>query len=467
MKYTDWHNHTHYSNLIFRDSTNKTTDLIDKAIELGHGGVGITDHGVISSHVEAIQHMKELKQDDPSLDFKLGLGCELYLVHREEVDKARENQLYTRFYHFIVIAKNRRGYEILKELSSRGWSNSFVYKNVMRTPVYYEDLIEILKNNEGDLVASSACLGSELSHLVLDAANELDAGGEESTGFKEAHIKILNHLKLMKNLFGDDYYIELQPSHSTDQVKYNSLVLGYAKLTGIKPIITTDSHYLRPENRLTHTAFLKAQEAERETDSFYATTYLMTVDEIRSYCEYMEEEEFAACINNTEEIRSKIEEFDLYDSTKVPNAKTIKFDKDYISTINLYTTEKYDYIRKFIFSEHEIDKILIQQIDLGMKRKQLDYNEFHMERINKELGSLWEISVKLNQQLSSYYILTKEIVEIIWKVSLVGVSRGSAGAFFICYLLDITQINPLDYNLPDWRHISKERPELPRLYWAG
>lgn len=447
-----WHNHTMYSNIHFRDSSNRVNELIDKAIELGLKGLGITDHGVLCGHIDAIKYIKELKKDNPKLDFKLGLGCEIYLIHKEQLERMKVDENYRiKFYHFILIAKDRKGYEILKKISTRGWENSFTYKGLMRTPLYYEDLEELLQENNGNLIASSACLGSELSALIL---NEQDND-------------IRKHLDYMKKLFKDDYYIELQPSHSEDQIKYNKSALQYAKELNLKAIITTDSHYLRQEDRVVHTAFLKSQDAERETDGFYDTTYLMTSKEIRSYCEYMSAEEFDNCMKNTLEIADKIEEFDLHETTKVPNAKTIKLIDNYINGLNDCDLSKYKYIKLYSESPYRIDQILYQQLDIGLKKHNIDYSTEVLNRINLELEALWEISENLNQRLSSYYILTKEIVEIIWRVSLVGVSRGSAGAFFICYLLDIIQMNPMDTNQPYWRHISKERPELPRLYWAG
>ena len=130
------------------------------------------------------------------------------------------------------------------------------------------------------------------------------------------------------------------------------------------------------------------------------------------------------------------------------------------------STTKYPYIVKYGTSPDIMDRTLLQQIEEGLIKKNIQLDSVVLGRIETELESLWKISEKLHQRLSSYYLLTKEIVEIMWRVSLVGVSRGSAGAFYICYLLNITQINPIEYDLPSWRHISATRPELPKQYWA-
>ena len=194
------------------------------------------------------------------------------------------------------------------------------------------------------------------------------------------------------------------------------------------------------------------------------SVYLMGIEELRSYFEYLDEAKFNQYMINSLEIADKIEEFDLYRETEVPKT-TIQFDvsRQSILAPMVLSTTKYPYIIKYGTSLDVMDRTLLQQIEEGILKKGIQLDSIILGRIETELESLWEISEKLHQRLSSYYLLTKEIVEIMWKVSLVGVSRGSAGAFYICYLLDITQINPLEYDLPDWRHISATRPELPDI----
>lgn len=465
------HGHTDGSNYNFRDSIISVEDMIDTALELGHEGVAITDHAVQSKHIKAIKHLEKLKKEvnellkhDPNNlnllrkkkkleNFKLILGCEIYLVNKDTIDYARENNESTRFNHFILLAKNYEGYKQLSKISSRGWENSFYHRGMERTPVYKEDLIELIKDNKGNLIASTACLGSEFAQLCLAYL---------STKSPTIQNKIEQFLMQMKELFGEDFYIELQPSNGEEQIQYNKFALSIAKYYGFKTIITTDAHYQRPNYKETHSIFLRSQNAERETEDFYATTYLMTISEMREYFPYVDINDFNDCMKNTIEIGNKIQDYSLYKSTQVPKS-TIDFEDRESSLPKYMNYNNYPYIQEYLYSPYLADKILIQLIDDGMRKKKLEWNEVYLKRVNEELGSLWEISNKLEQRLSSYYILTKEIVEIIWNISLVGTSRGSAGAFLLCYLLDITQINPIDYNLPSWRHISADRPELPDI----
>lgn len=473
MSRIEFHSHTHRSNLFCRDSTNFETDLIDKAIELNLGGIAITDHGNLSAHVVCIKHMKKLREkasknlidaealeyQDRVNNFKLALGTEIYLVHREDIQYARENNESTRFYHLIVVAKNKKGYQGLRKLSSNSWENSFYHRGMERIPTYWDWFIEWAKEYKDDVIVTTACLGSEFAQLCLKF---LESQSEENRN------NISNFISNMKNIFGDNFYIEIQPSHFEEQVAYNKLAIQIAEAFNVKVLIDTDAHYLTKDMKEIHSIFLKSQNAERETEQFYASCYLMDNEELKEYFPYLTDEMFNSFILNSIEAGKDIVEYDLFRKTEVPHS-TIDYDHNRMSIlapiimVNMESVEKYCNIVKYGTSEHFADRILLQKIEEGILEKNLEINEVLLERINAELESLWEISNALNQRLSDYYLLTKELVEIMWTVSLVGVSRGSAGAFMICYLLGITQINPIEFDLPHWRHISKERPELPDI----
>lgn len=475
MKRYDNHTHTHKSNIINRDSTNFENKLIDRALELDLGGISITDHANLSAHVDALLYLKKLRKEaeekldlnkyelteenllwhDKVNNFKLGLGTEIYLVDREVINYARENNEPTKFYHLVVVAKNYAGYRALAELSSKSWEDSFKFRGMERVPTYKDFFYEWASRNRGNVIVSTACLGSEFAQLVLKYARE---------NTDENRNNIINFLSIMSGLFGEDFYIELQPSHNEEQVAYNKLALQIAKAMNIKAIIATDAHYLSLDKKEIHSIYLRSQDAERETEAFYSSTYLMDCEELEEYFPYMEKIEFERCLSNSMEIAGKIEEYDLYRDIEVPKT-TIAYDLNWEAILAQFDLSKYKYIVNYLNSEHLIDKTLLQQIEKGLTEKNIEITTEVLSRIDRELESLWEISEKLHQRLSSYYLLTKEIVEIMWLVSLVGVSRGSAGAFYISYLLSITSINPIEseFNLPEWRHISKERPELPDI----
>ena len=109
------HAHTHYSNLRLLDCINRPKDLVNRAIELGLSGIAITDHETLSGHIELNTYQKEVQKEHP--DFKIALGNEIYLVANRDNGQ--------KYYHFILIAKNKTGHRALKELSSTAWMNSF------------------------------------------------------------------------------------------------------------------------------------------------------------------------------------------------------------------------------------------------------------------------------------------------------------------------------------------------------
>lgn len=454
--YASLHNHTHYSNIRMLDCTIKENQLIDKAIELGLKGVAITDHESLSGHVKALQYIKKLKEENPdnkaTQDFKLLLGNEIYLcpnkMDKEEYTKSKEG-----FYHFILIAKDKVGHEQLRELSSRAWSNSY-RQYIERVPIFYKDLDEIIGNDKGHIIASTACLGGFVPQQILKI-------GSNGVNRKNYEGNIARFIAWAKDLFEEDFYLELQPSKTEEQVYVNKELIKIGKRHKVKCIVTTDSHYLTEEDRPVHKAYLNAGDGDREVDAFYSSTYLMTPEEIAKYFEeYIEEEDFSSMLNNTLEIANKCEEYDLYHIPIVPKID-IELDKIHgtLEECSLFfnKNKQYEYITNFINSEYEQDRNLILRVYSGLKEKfnREEIKQYHLDRIEIELKELWNISEKMGERLSAYLITVSKIIEIIWNEgdSLVGPSRGSALGFFINYLLDITQISPLDKEmaLPHWR----------------
>ena len=202
--YFNCHNHTTYSNIRLIDAINKPSDLIDKAIELGLSGIAITDHETLSAHIEAEKYMKEIQSKYP--DFKLALGNEIYLTD----DRSRGQK----YYHFILIAKDAIGHRALRELSSLAWVNSYVDRKLERVPTLKKELSEIVNKFKGHLIATTACIGGELSQLILLYAAARNAN--DQTYALIHYQKIQNFLDYCLDLFGSDFYIECAPGTSSD-----------------------------------------------------------------------------------------------------------------------------------------------------------------------------------------------------------------------------------------------------------
>ncbi|MGL5347844.1 MAG: PHP domain-containing protein, partial [Peptostreptococcaceae bacterium] len=205
------HTHTEYSNLRMRDSIVKIEDAMDRAYELGYCGMAMTDHETVSGAVRAIKHYYKKYSDTP---FKLALGNEIYLV--DDINHLKENG--GKYHHFILIAKNEKGWGKIRELSSKAWENHYT-KGVERVPLEKSQLEDILKGEKGNLIATSACMGGQLGQL---AARYI------ASNFTDNNIKLEIHrfITWCIETFGkDDFYVELAPSLDEDQILYNKFAI--------------------------------------------------------------------------------------------------------------------------------------------------------------------------------------------------------------------------------------------------
>ena len=204
------HSHTHYSNLRLLDCINRPKDLVNRAISLGLSGIAITDHECLSSHMELNLYQKEIQKENPN--FKIALGNEIYLCG------SRENG--QKYYHFILIAKNKMGHRALRELSSRAWMNSYWDRGMERVVTLYSDLEEIVSKYHNSLIATTACLGGQHSTHAVSYAKAVKL--EDYQTQNEEHKNIVNFVLWCKQLFGQDFYIECAPATSKDQLIANT-----------------------------------------------------------------------------------------------------------------------------------------------------------------------------------------------------------------------------------------------------
>lgn len=450
------HQHTDMSNLRMLDCIIKIKDLINYASQFKAHAIAITDHEALCGHVKAIKYIKELKSKNKYCP-KLILGNEIYLV--DSLYNVRENykSKETKFYHAILLAKNTDGHRILRELSSKAWNeNYFRTGKVERVPTIRDDLTEMVRNSPNNLIFSTACLGGYLADCIL----------------KDNIDEAINFINWGKELFGDDFYLEMQPSNSLEQITVNKTIVNLSQQTGVKFIVTTDAHYLRKEDLPLLTAYLNSREDEsREVESFYETTYMQTIDEIHQYMdEHIGRDNVNLAIRNTIEIADKIEEYDVEHSQVVPKVPIPEFEMTHSFSS---TYEECEYIKKFAYANNIRDRYFLYLVENGWWEKEyndtLTKEEIHkmMYRINDELGAIWETSVKINDNVASYYITALDIVNMMWDDSedgggsLVGCSRGSIASFYVAYLIDLQQINPMKYDIPWWRHLHASRPEMP------
>ena len=441
---TQLHCHTHGSNLRMLDCIVKTNDLIDRAVEIRAKAVAITDHASLSEHIKAIQKAKQLQKDGK--DIKVLLGDEIYLV--DDVVETKENYQprQTKFYHFILIAKDSIGYKQLREISSQGWLSSFMTGKMRRVPNDKKQIRDIIGDNKGHLLAMSACIGGELGQSFL--AQRFD--------------KANTFIEWCCETFGkDNFAIEIQPSNNPDQIAFNQYAYNLSQDYGLRCVLTCDVHYLKKEHHDIHKAFLTSRDADRgESEDFYASTYMMTTEEEREYLSYFSDEQFEQIVNNGWEFVKDVEFIDMEHTTIIPERDLSSLDCNVLHIFKEWY-ETHPYLKNFAYSQYNQDRYFLRMVEQGFLDKKQEFNSTNIDRIEWELKQLWLVSDMLNDRMSAYYNLVDYIVDICWEIGFIGVSRGSVTGFYTCYLIDTHQLNPIKWNLPAYRHLNAERCSFP------
>ncbi|MDD5731551.1 MAG: DNA polymerase III subunit alpha [Patescibacteria group bacterium] len=411
------HLHTHYSLL---DGLSKIPDVLDKAKEYGMDAIAITDHGTMYGVIEFYKAAR--KQG-----IKPIIGCEVYVAARSHLDKTpgidSEN------YHLILLAKNEQGYKNLIKLVSIAHMDGFYYKPRVDR--------QLLKRYSEGLIASSACMHGEVPKAVLS----------ENLGQAEKIAKEYN------DIFGQDhFYLELQ-HHPTlpDQQKVNEGLIEISKKTGIPLIATKDSHYINPDDRKAQEVLLCLQTGKTMDDpnrmEIDADLSLPSEEIMREHFSYIPE-----AIENTRKIANMCN-------------LEIKMGKLFLPNFPIpenYTLESFLERECYIgmlerFSEKKIDW---RNLDDESLRKKVE------EKIDKQKVDRldYELTVIKKSGYAGYFLVTADFIN--WAKNngvLVGPGRGSAAGAIVSYVLKITDLNPLDYDLLFERFLNPDRISAPDI----
>ena len=429
---------------VYFDCINRPKDLINRAIELGLAGIAITDHEALCGHIEINMYQQELLKEHP--DFKVALGNEIYLTDTRDMGQ--------RYYHFILIAKNKEGHRALRELSSRAWMNSYWDRGMERVPTLKSDMEEIMKKYPGSLIATTACLGGELSVNTLNLINA-EATGDKN-GAEIAHNNIVNFMLWCKEIFKDDFYVECAPGASRDQILVNKRLVSIAQAFGLKMVIGSDAHYLKKEDRYVHKAYLNSKGGEREVDEFYEFAYLQTNEEI---IENLKKSDFSEdyimqMFDNSYGIFEKIENYSLAHKQTIPKVSVPDYPK------KSFDKEHYPILASMFESDDKVNRYWVNKCVDKLEKLDL-YNDTYLSRLEEEADIKQTISEKLETNMFSYPVTLEHYVNLFWECgSMVGAGRGSSCSGLNHYLLGITQLDPIKWNLPFWRYLNKERVEL-------
>ena len=453
--YTSLHNHSEYSSAVlkFPDAICSVKDSLNWCYENGLRGYSITDHQSVSGYVDLEQAVTELNIERP---FQHIFGNEFYLLSQEE-DNLRFTEDKRPFYwHYLVNVLDEKGLHQMYELSAKAWLRSYTYKGLLRRPSFYEDFEEVIGNNQGHLIASSACLGGYLPHCIK-------------------HNKLTEALKFIEwnqQVFGkDNFFLECQPcfEDNEEQIAVNRGLWEIHESYNIPILVTTDTHYDRPEHAYIHTAYLKSKEGgdSREPEKFYASTYMFTPKELRKtlYVSGFNDEQIDEMFSTTNTIADRVQTITLKKQTRVPSLPSVP---EY--SIKNYYADKYDnypYIKYYAESKIPNEQYYFAQVEKGLKEyedtHEIDIDEY-LDRINTEMEQVKGLGEVFGGEcMADYFTVVQKIIDLIWSEgdSLVGVGRGSAGCYLTNKLLGITGIDPM---LPEtkefypwWRFCSIAR----------
>ena len=395
-KFVHLHVHSEFSLL---DGANRIKDLPVRAKELGMDAMAITDHGVMFG---AIDFYKACKENG----VKPILGCEVYVAPRKMSDK--DPMIDQKYNHLILLAKDNNGYKNLIKLVSLGFTDGYYYK-----PRIDKEVLE--KYHEG-LICSSACLAGEVPAYLLNG--DMQSAKESALWYK--------------NLFGEDYYLEVQPNGLKEQIIVNQKLVELSKELDIPLLATNDAHYLKKEDAYNHEVLLCIQTGKRmsDEDRMRFTTdefYIKSPEEMMEYFKSIPE-----AVENTVKVAEKCNVEFEFGHTILPNYDV----PDEFET-------HYDYLKKLA--------------DDGIKKRYGDNPS--KEIIDREE---YELGVIKKMGYVDYFLIVWDYVHYAKSHDIpVGPGRGSGAGSIVAYAIEITDIDPIKYGLIFERFLNPERISMP------
>ncbi len=392
------HLHVH-SEFSLLDGMCRIKDLPKRAKELGMKAIALTDHGVMYG---AVNFYKECVKEG----IKPIIGCEVYVAPRSRIDK--DAGIDDNYAHLILLAKDKTGYQNLIKLVSLSFTEGYYYKPRID--------LEILEKYHEGLICLSACLAGSINQAIL------------KDDLEEAEKIAMWH----KNVFGEDYNLEIQNNGLPEQVLVNQKLIQLSRKLDIPLVATNDAHYLKQEDSYNHEILLCIQTAKKMTDSDrmkFATDefYIKSPEDMADYFSSVPE-----AIENTVKIADKCN-FDFeFGVTKLPN---------YDVPPEFKTHE--DYFRKLIWDGIE-------------ERYGKDYGEDVKQRTEYELGIISKMGY------IDYYLIVWDYIHYAKSIGIpVGPGRGSGAGSIVAYAIGITDIDPLKYNLLFERFLNPDRISMP------
>lgn len=382
------------------DGACKIPDLIKRTKELGMEAVAITDHGVMYGVVEFYKEAKKA-------GIKPIIGCEVYVAPRTLRDKAAG--LDDTPYHLLLLAENQEGYNNLLKLVSTAWLEGFYYKPRVDK--------ELLRKHHRGLIALSACLAGEIPSLILQDKEE---EAKKATLF-------------YREIFGpDNFFLELQDHNLAEQRRVNTALLKLSKECGIPLIATNDIHYLQRQDAKLQDIMLCIQTGKSVQDQ----------DRMR-----FGTEEFY--LKSEEEMHLLFGDYPqaLSNSVLIANRCQVDF------TFGQNHLPHYQ-----VPPGYSVDSYLEELCRIGLQKRYGNITDQQLERL------LFELSTIKNMGYSGYFLIVWDFIRYAREKGIfVGPGRGSAAGSLVSYCLQITDIDPLKYDLLFERFLNPQRVSMPDI----
>ena len=442
-EFTHLHLHTEYSLL---DGANKIAVLAKEIKARGMTAVAMTDHGNMFGAIDFYKQMK-------GAGIKPIIGMEGYIHNGEEIDDRSSRQRF----HVCLYAKNMTGYKNLMYLSSQAYINGMYYFPRINKKMLFE-------HSEG-LICSSACLQGEVNwHLNLKNQRNVNNGAK---GYEGA----IAVAKEYQEVFGDDFYLELMRHGIDDQLFIDEQVLQLAHETGIKVVATNDTHYTNQVDADAHEAFMcigmnKLYDDPNRMRHSVHEFFLKTPQEMAMlYADIPE------ALEHTMEIANKIEDFEPI--VKRPTPPNFKFTPEYAANEGLTINHSDDAPLTDDASPEDKEKWLsaadkndaeyfIHCCEQGLiNRLEHVPSERHQEYRDR---LKFEIDIINGMKFPGYMLIVWDFVKEAKRIDVaVGPGRGSAAGSLVAFALDITDIDPMKYDLLFERFLNPERVSMPDI----
>ncbi len=410
MSFVGLHIHSDYSLL---DGASQIPQLIDRAVELGMPAIALTDHGVMYGAIELLKVCKA-KGDV----IKPIIGNEMYLINGDITKQERRPK-----YHQVVLAKNNLGYKNLVKLTTLSNLQGYQGKGIFARPCINKDLLE--EYHEG-LIVTSACLGGEVPQAILQDRPEIAR----------------RVARWYKDLFGDDYYLEIQDHGLIEERIVNPEIVRIARELDIKLICTNDSHYISCNDVEAHDALLCIQTGKLITEEkrlrYTGTEYLKSAAEMRNlFRDHLPPEVVEEAIATTVEVANKIEGYDILGEPRIP---------DYPVPVG-HTAGTY-------MEEIAWDGLLKRRNYQSREQVEPEYRD----------RLLYELQMMMQMGFATYFLVVWDYIKYARDNDIpVGPGRGSAAGSLVAYAMGITNIDPVHHGLLFERFLNPERKSMPDI----